>query len=194
VRYIVVDLEATCWMKRVPPERIETIAVGAVALASENGPAEDEFASLVRPINESRLSGFCMGLTGIRQREIDAADNFAAVFPRFLRWIGRRPHRLCSWSRFDLLQFRADCVRHGLPMPREFARHIDLEHAFAEIKGTRPTGVKDAMKAWGLKPSGRAHRALDDARNIAQLAMTRLLPVIASRTLRRRDTPQSAEF
>ena len=160
-------------MKRVPPQRIETIAIGAVALASETGPAEDEFAALVRPINEPRLSAFCMGLTGIRQREIDAADDFAQVFPRFLRWIGRRPYRLCSWSQFDLLQFRADCARHGLPTPREFARHIDLERAFASLKGARPSGVKAAMKACGLKPSGRAHRALDDARNIARLAMAK---------------------
>jgi 3'-5' exoribonuclease 1 len=154
MRYIVVDLEATCWIKRVASRRIETIAIGAVALASEKGPIDDEFTSLVRPINEPRLSAFCMGLTGIRQREIDAADDFARVFPRFLRWIGRQPYRLCSWSEFDLLQFRADCTRHGLPTPREFARRGSCSRHCRASRAARCRGCR----AHGQPPARRALR------------------------------------
>jgi inhibitor of KinA sporulation pathway (predicted exonuclease) len=175
MRYVIVDLEATCWMERVATDRIEIIEIGAASLASET-PTESEFSSFVRPIHEPTLSAFCMGLTGIRQKEIDSAADFSKVFPRFLRWAGDETYRLCSWGAFDLLQFKTDCARHGLPVPPEFSTHINLKQEFARLKGVRPCGVKRALALSGLAFEGRHHRAIDDARNIARLATHVLLP------------------
>ncbi len=79
MRYVIVDLEATCWMGRPDPRQMEIIEIGSVLLASKTGPIEKEFASFVRPIRKPMLSAFCMGLTGIQQHQIDKADDFSKV-------------------------------------------------------------------------------------------------------------------
>jgi len=176
MRYVIVDLEATCWMGRPNPQRMEIIEIGSVLLASNTGPIQREFASFVRPLHEPTLSAFCMGLTGIQQPEIDRADDFAKVFPRFLDWIGPKPYRLCSWSTFDLSQFKTDCARHGLSFPSEFSNHLNLKREFARLQGIHPCGPKRALALSQLAAEGRSHRALDDARNIARIALKSVLP------------------
>src|SRR5262245_24586023 len=89
VRYVIVDLEATCWEQGAGRDRMETIEIGAVLLASSEGPVVDEFDALVRPIASPQLSEFCKRLTSIRQEDVDRADPFDEVFPRFLEWIGQ---------------------------------------------------------------------------------------------------------
>jgi 3'-5' exoribonuclease 1 len=175
MRYVIVDLEATCWMQRVVPERMEIIEIGSVLLTSNRRPIQNEFASYVRPLNEPTLSAFCMGLTGIQQQEIDKAEDFSKVFPRFLNWIGPEPYRLCSWSTYDLDQFKTDCARHGLPLPSQFSNHINLKQEFARLEGVHACGMKRALALCQLPVDGKPHRALDDARNIAKLAIKKIL-------------------
>jgi inhibitor of KinA sporulation pathway (predicted exonuclease) len=179
MRYVIVDLEATCWMTHAEPRRIEIIEIGAVALTSASSPIEREFDSFVRPIHETILSAFCMGLTGIQQPDVDQAEDFSKVFPRFLSWIGLEPYRLCSWSLFDLNQFKTDCVRHGLSFPVQFSSHLNLKLEFARIAGVPPCGMNAALALCKLPVEGKHHRALDDARNIARLALLKILPGIS---------------
>jgi 3'-5' exoribonuclease 1 len=179
MRYVIVDLEATCWMRRAEPQRMEIIEIGAVLLASSMGPIEREFASFVRPINEPTLSAFCMGLTGIRQQKIDKADVLSKVFPRFLNWLGPEPCRLCSWSIFDLKQLITDCARHGLLFPSQFSNYVNLKLEFARLEGVRPCGMKRALALCQLPEEGKHHRALDDARNITKIALKKILPRIS---------------
>ncbi len=178
MRYVIVDLEATCWMGRIVSQRMEIIEIGAVLLASNTGPVQKEFASFVRPLHEPTLSAFCMGLTGIRQQEINEADNFFKVFPKFLSWIGSEPYHLCSWSTYDLNQFKTDCARHRLPFPAQFSNHLNLKREFARLAGVPPCGMKRALALSQLPVEGKLHRALDDARNIARLALNNILPRI----------------
>ena len=58
MRYIIVDLEASCWEGVRSPD-METIETGAVALVEADGPLEAEFGAFIRP----RLSEFCQQLT-----------------------------------------------------------------------------------------------------------------------------------
>jgi len=48
MRYIIVDLEATCWKKGTRPDRMEIIEIGAVMLDSSSGVISDEFAEFVK--------------------------------------------------------------------------------------------------------------------------------------------------
>ena len=176
MRYVIVDLEATCWMAQTDPQEMEIIEIGAVLLNTETGPVQKEFTSLVRPIRTPILSAFCMGLTGIQQHEIDGAGDFTKVFPEFLEWIGPQPYRLCSWSTFDLNQFKTDCSRHGLSLPGGFSNHLNLKLKFARLQGIHPCGPKRALSILQLPAEGRAHRALDDAQNITRIALKGVLP------------------
>jgi inhibitor of KinA sporulation pathway (predicted exonuclease) len=175
MRYVIVDLEATCWENGTSPDRMEIIEIGAVLLASSTGPVTSEFASFVKPVASPLLSEFCTRLTSIRQEDVDRAEPFWAVFPRFVSWIGNEPFRLCSWGAYDLNQLRKDCARHKLTLPASFENHINLKKEFSSLYAVRPTGMKGALAIAGLPLTGTHHRGIDDARNIAALAQV-ILP------------------
>jgi len=177
MRYIIVDLEATCWEVRTATEQMETIEIGAVALASAAGPAAGEFASFVRPVASPQLSDFCRQLTSIEQRDVDGAGYFWEVFAAFVEWAGEGQFTWCSWGGYDLNQLRADCRRHGLDFPAAFERHINLKREFARLNGVGRCGLAAALKLKGLPLIGTHHRGIDDARNIAALALG-ILPVL----------------
>ncbi|HEV7282693.1 MAG TPA: 3'-5' exonuclease [Pirellulaceae bacterium] len=171
MRYVVVDLEATCWENVRIPGRNEIIEIGAVELLSSQGPPSREFARFVRPVAEPELSDFCTRLTSIRQKDVDSADLFGSVFFDFVDWVGDEPFILCSWGAYDLNQFRVDCARHGIPLPPAFERHVNLKTAFASAFGVKSCGMARALEYTGLAMRGTHHRGIDDARNIAALAM-----------------------
>ena len=170
VRYVIVDLEATCWDYRAGVEQMEIIEIGAVLLPSASSPPQSEFSAFVQPIASRTLSDFCKTLTSIRQEDVDNAEQFWAVFPRFVEWCGREPFTLCSWGAYDLNQLRADCRRHKLPFPDSFEQHINLKQAFAKMHNIKPCGMPTALKLLNIPLEGTHHRGIDDARNIASTA------------------------
>jgi len=171
MRYVIVDLEATCWEDVRGSPKMEIIEIGAVLLAGGGGPVAGEFSSFVRPVVEPVLSAFCRKLTSIRQEDVDAAEPFPVVFPRFVEWIGAEPFVLCSWGAYDLNQFRQDCRRHGMALPAAFERHVNLKTQFARLRGIKSCGMAAALRVAGVPLEGTHHRAIDDARNIAKLAV-----------------------
>lgn len=177
MRYTIVDLEATCWETNSSLPRMEIIEIGAVQLETAAGPVSRAFARFVQPVAEPHLSPFCIQLTGIQQEDVDKADPFSLVFWEFLDWIRDDLFMLCSWGAYDLHQFRVDCQRHGIPFPVSFERHINLKKEFARLHGTKPMGMPGALRHLKLPLEGRHHRAIDDVRNIAEIAR-RILPNI----------------
>jgi 3'-5' exoribonuclease 1 len=179
VRYIVVDLEATCWEKDSTPERMEIIEIGAVCIMPDAPEPTGEFSAFVRPIVFPILSGFCTHLTSIRQEDVESAESFDTVFPRFVEWIGEAPFRLVSWGRYDLDQLRRECKRCKLPFPTAFKTHINLNKEFARRRKINPVGLKTALDLLEIPLVGAQHRGLDDARNTARIAQ-RILPGLSS--------------
>lgn len=173
-RLIVFDLEATCWEPDIP-ERVEILEIGAVRFefAAGSCPAAAAFSEVVRPVGTPALSDFCLGLLPIGQAEADAADPFPAVFGRFVKWIGPGSFWLASWGKLDRALLPLECSRHGLRLPAEFRGYIDMRREFSRMKRVRPPSLRVAMESCGLEMEGTAHRALDDARNLARL--TRIL-------------------
>jgi inhibitor of KinA sporulation pathway (predicted exonuclease) len=181
MRYIVVDLEATCWEQGQTPDRMEIIEIGAVSLPSASLASDTEFhsdtefQSFVRPVAEPQLSPFCRKLTTIEQASVDTADIFPIVLDRFLQWIGPSPITLCSWGAYDLEQFRIDCRRHKIEFPKTFQKHINLKAEYRRFFGNKHCGMATALQQQKIPFLGTHHRGIDDARNIAQLAH-RILP------------------
>ncbi len=169
MRYLIIDLEATCWEKGTRPGRQEIIEIGAVMLVSPADPPEGEFSAFVRPIDRPDLSDFCTQLTSITQADVDHAEPFDKVFPRFIEWIGPQSFQWCSWGAYDLKQFRTDCRRHNIAFPELFENHINLKKRFAEQTGLRPGGMREALRRLDLTLVGTHHRGIDDARNIARI-------------------------
>lgn len=177
MRYVIVDLEASCWEQNMPRDAMEIIEIGAVLLASSTGPSIGDFASFVRPVAHRQLSDFCTRLTGIRQEDVDSADPFSMEFRKFEEWIGAEPFWLCSWGGYDLNQFQTDCRRHNMELPASFQRHINLKKEFSKLQRTKPLGMKAALARMGIPLEGQHHRGHDDAVNIAKLAVG-ILPAL----------------
>ena len=177
MRYVIVDLEATCWEKNQTPDRMEIIEIGAVLLESSADLPIDEFAKFVKPVSEPVLSEFCKNLTSITQSEIDRAEHFYQVFPEFLDWIGEEEFTICSWGNYDMNQFGVDCKRHNLPFPETFFNHINIKTEFAKVKNIKSCGMKRALQYLGIALDGTHHRGIDDARNIAKIFQV-ILPEI----------------
>lgn len=170
MRYIIVDLEATCWETGQTPDRMEIIEIGAVSLPSATQPCDSEFQSFVQPVTEPHLSDFCRKLTTIDQTSIDAAEIFPTVFHRFVSWIGDGPIIWCSWGAYDLEQLRTDCRRHGIEFPDLLKAHINLKEQYSSLFKIKRCGMAAALKQQKLAIVGTHHRGIDDARNIARLA------------------------
>lgn len=168
MKYIIVDLEATCWEDKDRSKKNEIIEIGAVCI--KNGKIESEFAEFVKPILNPTLSDFCKSLTTIKQSDVDGAETFEKVIGRFKEWINvEEDFMLCSWGFYDKNQFEMDCNLHKIDASW-LKNHISLKHQHADIKKlTRPLGMNGALKLEGLKLEGTHHRGIDDARNISKI-------------------------
>jgi 3'-5' exoribonuclease 1 len=165
---IVVDVEATCDDGgRIQPHEMEIIEIGAVKVRLEDGEILSTFRSFVRPQNQPMLSDFCKQLTGIRQREIDSAAFFTEVLKAFQSWLNHPFWTWASWGDFDRTLLERELERaEEDPI---FAEHMNLKAIAKECWDLKKTGMKEALGHLGLAPIGTHHRALDDAKSVAQL-------------------------
>lgn len=164
--YVIVDLEATCWAEK-NREKMETIEIGAVKL-SDDLQVVDEFNSFIKPVVEPTLSDYCRELTSITQEQVDEAETFAVVFPRFVEWVGSKA-ALCSWGNYDNNQLLMDCARCGI-VYNFGGTHINLKQMFATEGYKKHCGMKKALKILHIPLEGTHHRAIDDVKNIAKIA------------------------
>ncbi|MCI4671651.1 MAG: exonuclease domain-containing protein [Bacteroidia bacterium] len=170
MKYIVLDLEATCWFERNKNKENEIIEIGALKI-NEEGKVVSEFEKFIKPVRNPILSEFCIELTTISQKEVDDASTFPKVIEEFQEWIGvgREEYFLCSWGFYDKKQFEKDCNYHDLDISW-LKHHISIKHQHQRIKGLiKPLGMGHALKMDSFTLEGTHHRGIDDARNIAKI-------------------------
>lgn len=152
--FVALDLETT----GLDARRDEIIELGAARV--ENGEVVDTFSRLARPSRP--LPRAVALLTGITDRELQAAPPLADVLPEFLEFLGDDP-LVAHNSPFDagfLSAATSGRFRRDVLDSLELAR-IVLPEA--------PSHALDKLAArLGLK-RGRAHRACDDAELAARL-------------------------
>ncbi len=169
--YLVIDFEATCDDQgRVPRREMEIIEFGAVMVDAHSLQIVSEFGRFIRPVRHPLLTPFCQQLTSIRQADVDAAADFAAVIAEVRTWIADYPNLMFgSWGDYDRHQLQQDCDYHKVPYPIP-AGHINLKKQFAQAQMLpKALGLGQAVRFAGLAFVGTHHRGIDDARNIAAL-------------------------
>ena len=176
-KLVVLDFEATCDEDN-PPLPQEIIEFPSVLLDGATLDPIDEFESFVRPIHHPTLRAFCTELTGIEQKDVDAAPTFPAVLERHLEWLrshglpteGDLPYAIVTCGDWDLktclpTQLRA-CAIDFVAAP--YRRWINVKVPFKRWK-RKPAGMKRMLEALGIELEGRHHRGIDDSRNIAKI-------------------------
>ena len=166
LNYIIYDLEATCWEGGPEEKEMEIIEIGAFRL-NDFGEVRGKFSRFVRPILNPTLSDFCMGLTSIKQVEVNRADTYPSVIEEFKTWahVDQEEYALCSWGSFDRKMLIKDCQLHDLEH-RWAKQHINLKEQYMKINRLhRSMGLKAALKREGLEFVGTPHRGISDAEN-----------------------------
>lgn len=170
MKYIVIDLEATCWRKEDPNRQPhEIIEIGAVLL-DENYEYINEFDKFIKPIDNPILTEYCKDLTSIKQEDVDSAQKLPAVIAHLKEWLGDTENIIfCSWGLFDKEQLLKDCDRHLIDYPFN-DQHINIKTEFSRImKRTKKMGLRKALRILDMQFEGTQHRGIDDAKMIAKV-------------------------
>ena len=172
MKYIIFDLEATCWEDKTDKTN-EVIEIGAVKL-DENLEIVDTFSEYVKPVINPVLSDFCKTLTSIFQGDVDNAKTFKGAMDDFDKWILAEGNnvRLLSWGHYDKKQILTESALKnysGNIIKLLEDKHISLKHEFAKIRKERTCGMAKALAKLNLLLEGAHHRGLDDAKNIVKI-------------------------
>jgi len=170
VKFILFDVEATCWDGYHSNEIQEIIELGAIAV-NRFGELTDKYEQMVQPVINPRLSHYCRKLTGIGQNEVDHAPVFEEVYPDFEYWVNPDVDTwFISWGSFDQDIMNDECKRNG--EDRSMIRnHLDLRKSYTSKKELPPktTGLVKALEYEELEFEGVQHRALPDTENMGVL-------------------------
>lgn len=175
---VVLDFEATC-DDRSPPRPQEIIEFPSVLLSLATFESLDEFTAFVRPVHHPVLTGFCRGLTSIRQADIDAAGGFAEVFEAHHGWLdGHRLNEsnaiIVTCGDWDLrIMLPAQFAVAEPPIRRVapiYRRWHNIKRSFCAATGrNKAPGMDGMLRALDLPLIGHHHRGIDDCRNIAAI-------------------------
>lgn len=173
---LIVDLEATCFARGEEPSGFtsEIIEIGAVLLDTDTRQITREYQAMVKPAQLPLLGRYCIALTGISQDEVDMGVPLNEALGQLAAMYALDGMVFSSWGFYDQRQIERECARKGIP--NAFAKdHISLKHNHASFYGlAHPLGMDAALAYHQLPLIGRHHRALDDARNIAVIAVRML--------------------
>ncbi len=181
--YVVFDLEANA--DRSDPPAHEIIEIGAVLVV--DGTESTSFSKLVRPTRPLRSQ--TRELTGLTDEELAQAPTLTEALAQFAAFVGDRPlvaHNGFGYD-FPLLDTAAEQSElpsiGGMRLDTLELAHLAFPRAGRElargVDGTQPPAGRslDDLAEWLLGRSTRpAHRALGDARLLAEV----LLPLIAT--------------
>ncbi|KAJ3244712.1 3'-5' exoribonuclease 1 [Chytriomyces hyalinus] len=178
--YCVFDVEATCeendreWVHEIiefPVVLLDSITLETVA----------EFRSFVRPVFNATLTAFCTKLTGISQEQTDDAPLFVDVlaqFENFMRTHGltRDNMRFACDGPWDIRDFvTKQCKLVGIPVPDYFHNYVNVRGLARKYFLTKTvsfrSGLVGMLDYFGLEFIGNQHSGIDDARNIARIAV-----------------------
>lgn len=170
MKYVIIDLEATCWDYKDPNKQPhEIIEIGAVLL-DKNYDYIKEFTRFVKPFSNPTLTEYCIDLTSITQKDIDSAPPLSVAISRLKEWMGPPEDiTFCSWGYFDKEQLLDECKLNGIDYPFN-DDHINIKVRFSKImERTKKIGLKKALRILDIQFEGVQHRGIDDARMIAKV-------------------------
>ena len=169
-RYLnVVDVEATCWSGKQPPNQSgEIIEIGLTVIDLHERVRVEKHQIIVRP-ERSTVSEFCTELTGWTQEQVEAGVTFAEACDRLRREHYADSRAWASWGDYDRKQFRRQCEATAVRYPFGSV-HTNAKQQFALANGwPKGVGMHQALSVAQLPLEGRHHCGADDAWNIAAL-------------------------
>jgi len=178
---LVVDFEATCEADR-PNYPNEIIEFPCVVIDTKKLEVIHKWRSYVKPKRNPILTPFCTELTGIQQSDVDNAKPLREVLEEFEAWFLETipENSSCIFATdgpWDLRNFfyEKSVIRDNVKASSFFHAWVDIRTTFYKWKRLqKPMKLNKMLLTMGLKFQGREHCGLDDATNIALLAVEML--------------------
>jgi inhibitor of KinA sporulation pathway (predicted exonuclease) len=171
--YILVDIEATCWITPPRPRNKMPELIELAAIAFEEKEIISIFNIFVKPEINPILSQSCMELTKITQEQVDSGFAFTVAIELFEHWLSSFDSvKILSWGAFDRLQLLRELKvkpvnEEILFLIKNMMKSIDklFQKKFSLTKG----GLVNTLSHFGLDIQGQEHRATDDVKNTFNL-------------------------
>ncbi|KAF8898235.1 exonuclease [Gymnopilus junonius] len=186
---LVLDFEATCWESGTRKNQ-EIIEFPTLLYDIKEKSVQATFHKYVRPLQDPKLSEFCMELTGISQETVDDAEPFPSVWRSFHSFLERHEvfkdpsaySFLCcgDWDIRSMLPTQLayeasvfkdpDALQVQLLRPPLGDRWINIKKVLQkrhQLKHAK--GMMGMLSRLGISHEGRHHSGIDDARNIARI-------------------------
>lgn len=170
---VIFDTEYTTWEGAFERnwsgvgEYREIVQIGAIKINTKTLNELDAITIYVKPVKNPELSSYFTSLTGITQKTADSRGlSYRDALKEFANWSDELP--LYSWGADrEVMQENAKLLE--IPFPIGDTRFKDVREIFQKygiptdnyMSSTIPT-------AFGKKPLGYGHDALNDARSIIQ--------------------------
>lgn len=174
----VIDFEATCERVNAEDYLHEIIEFPIVLVNTKTKQVEDSFMSFCKPLLNPKLSDFCTMLTNISQTQVDYADTFPVVLERVNRWMKEKQlgtkytYAVVTDGPWDMNMFlRVQCKISVVNFPPFAKKWINLSKTFSNFYKTNRVKLELMLKNLGYEFEGRPHRGIDDAKNIARIAI-----------------------
>ncbi|KAI8828500.1 ribonuclease H-like domain-containing protein [Chytridium lagenaria] len=188
--YLVFDVEATCQEDNRNFHN-EIIEFPIILIDGRSRTIISEFHSYVRPTLHPILSSYCTNLTGITQETVSTSPLFPNVLESFEDWLSEYsdyPFRNCvfitdgPWDIRDFIPKQLDASKIAKP-PYFAKRFINLRRMYENFYSRNPamspapTLTRKSINLVGMLTGldmtfqGREHSGIDDARNIARIAL-----------------------
>ena len=117
---------------------------------------------------------YCLRLTGISREKLFDSLSLKDVLADFRHWTDNFKDitRIYSWNESDYKQIVKECTFKGIETDFTLALkncYTDYQMIFGQEFDWPTCGLSDAMKVFSIKQTGRTHRALNDAMDLARL-------------------------
>ena len=179
MKYVVVDLEMNYTARKSEMKRIlkmETIEIGAVML-DEKLQEIASFRTYVKPEYSDGIRKKISELTGITDDMVANAPSFREALRMFTTWcLGTGDEvKIYAWSDSDYNQISGEMLAKQYEITDAESPLLenvwdDFQKEFDSYLGfERRLSLSMALDMAGVAFAGRAHDALDDARNTAEL-------------------------
>ncbi|XP_041476908.1 3'-5' exoribonuclease 1-like [Lytechinus variegatus] len=174
----VIDVEATC-LEINPVDYVhEIIEFPIVLLNTKTLQIEDTFDAFCKPVVNPQLSKFCSQLTNISQKMVDKADTFPVVLEKAERWMkqkglgSKHSFAIATDCSLDMdLYLKLQCLVSEITYPQYAKEWVNISKVFANLYKTKRLPLRAMLNSIGLAFIGQPHRGIDDARNIARIAL-----------------------
>lgn len=172
-RYLcVIDFECTCDEHNKYAHEIIEFPIVVIDLVDRVEIAR--FRSFVKPTEHPNLSPFCRRLTGIEQSDVDAAPPLSVVLGKADDFLESLQHDFAIGADApDLRRFLApECARKRIALEPHWTRWVDVsKHLRRMYPASRRAPLAVKLNFLKLTFEGNAHCGIDDAFNIARMAL-----------------------